>query len=169
MNVDNPLALYRQMVKRVLDEMLSTRIENESAEHAAILIDELIRRAKNCVDIYCRSFAADVWGRSDILDAVRHAMEHNVRFRILTQHQPEMSETFRELKQCPKVEYRIFTDEEIDVNFLIADGKSFRFEPDSGQRHGFAYAKSELSATLEAVFNRMWNLSRDGDGDGRRV
>ena len=58
MNVDNPLALYRQMVKRVIEGRLATRIDNSSDEHASILIDELVRHAKSKVDIYCKKLAA---------------------------------------------------------------------------------------------------------------
>lgn len=160
MYFDDPLALYRLMFKRIIAESLPTRVNNNSPDHAAVLIDELIRSAKDSVVIYCRAMTADVWGRPNVVSAILRAMNARVRFRIVTQQKPEDTESFRLLDQYERAEFRLYAQEGLNMNFVLVDGKRFRVEPDSNERHGYAYANNpEEAACREQEFEDIWYLA----------
>lgn len=159
MGIDNPLARYRQMVKKILSENLGTRIDNESDEHAVVLIDELIRHAKKTVKIYCRKFSSDIWGHPCVFDAVVSALEDAVTFHVLTQECPEESDTQHIISAVTGSGFRLYSGEIFEINFILVDDTAFRIEPNCDCRHGFAYAKNvELASLLAQSFDAMWYL-----------
>ena len=147
------------MVKKILSENLDTRIDNESDEHAVVLIDELIRHAKKTVKIYCRKFSSDIWGRTCVFDAVVNALEDSVKFHVLTQEHPEESDTQHIISAVTGCEFRLYSGEAFEINFILVDDEAFRVEPNFDCRHGFAYAKNEeMSFLLAQSFEAMWYL-----------
>ena len=158
MNVDNPLALYRQMVKRVIEGRLTTRIDNSSNEHAIVLIDELVRHAKSKVDIYCKRLSIDIWGSVDVVDAIKHEIDNKVVFRILTQEAIDVSDSYNLLMNYQNAEIKQYLGERLDINFVIIDDEMFRIEPDNLTRQGFAFARNdEYAKPVSAAFDRMWS------------
>lgn len=159
MDLNDPMATYRSLVRRVIQENASICINNSSPEHATILIDELIRAACKTVDVYCKSMSADVWGTAAVADAVRHAMDAKVSFRIVTKQRVEEHETIALLRGYPKAEFKMYAQDDLTLNLLLVDGRMFRVEPDDGKREGFAYARCEsMAATAKSLFEKVWYL-----------
>lgn len=160
MSNESQLDLYRQTVKKILDEGLGTRIDNETDDHAAVLIDELIRHAEYEVDIFCQRFATDIWGRRNVLDSLIHAAEKGVGVKLLTQEKPEDSESLDFIRNYDNAEVRIFVGDLVEFNFMIVDSQMFRIEPDNSTRHGFAYAQnSQFAKMVDDTFISMWKMS----------
>lgn len=162
MDLNDQMAVYRSLVRRVIRERAPMCINNSSPEHATVLIDELIRSAVSTVDIYCKRMSADVWGAPSVVDAVRHAIDARVTFRIVAKEQVERHETSVLLSKYSNAAFRIYAQDGLPLNVLIVDKEMFRVEPNDGVREGFAYAKcEEMAATANALFEKVWYLGTD--------
>ena len=163
----NPLSeleMYRLLFRYFLENEIPKRVSNSSPSHAIVLICELIRAAKNSVDVFCRCLSDAVWGQKDVLEEILKAgQERHVRFRVITQEKIGMNKARRTLSLVDS-EIKCLEDKSITANFMIVDGKSFRFEVDCSNREGFAYAKNdelakELCSAFEVLFNKANPMS----------
>lgn len=158
----NPMAeldLYRLLFRYFLEHDIPKRVSNNSTSHAIVLIGELIRSARTSVDVFCRCLSDEVWGQDDVIAEIRKAgRERHVRFRVVTQEKEIKSKARKELRLVDS-EIRYYENDNIKANFMIVDGKSFRFENDCSNRKGFAYARNdkivvELSKAFAEIFNK---------------
>lgn len=154
-----PLDLYRLMIRSVLASNGDQRIGNESAEHAKVLIEELIRQATGSVDVVCHSLSDDVWGAQSVRDVITSVVrKHSVRFRVVTQLPPSPSAV--RFFHSVGATIRCFAKEGWRANFLIVDGRYFRMEPDFAVRCGFAYVnRPAWAAELASAFEKIYAMA----------
>lgn len=158
MNAENALDVYRSMVRRVIREHLTVAMDNSSAQHATVLIDELIRSAEHSVDVYCKALSPDVWSAPSVVDAIHHAIDSGVQFRVATKEIPARSEALSCLLSYQNASFRMYAQEGLTSNFLIVDKTAFRVEPDDSKREGFAYANNEgMAKSANGIFDSIWN------------
>lgn len=157
------LAFYETQFQGMLWANSPEMIENDSLDHAIVLIKCLIGSAQKNIKVFCRALAADVWGRTEIVHAVKTALARGVVFKVAVQDSPEDSETKKILTadDSTSSELRMFPVSGKYANFLLVDDKSFRFEPDPALRKGFAYVYAPESANkLKKIFDNIWTLTR---------
>ena len=165
------LQMYRNTFRLMLAMNSNRVLQNDSISHAVVLIEELIRHAQKEVYVYCTRLADGVWGTSAILSGVREAVGRGVVFHVLTRLEPdEHSLAKREFENLGICIDR-GNNEEVKENFIVVDGKAFRFESDPDGRKGVACANSPINAQLLInMFHRLnsnpsaKDKSNDGDG-----
>lgn len=159
--IKRPLEIYRLMIRAVFATNGCQRIANDSAAHAAILIEEIVGHALQSIDVVCHSLSMDVWGLSSVRQAVERAIrERRVRVRIVVTDQQVCRENVAHYRDIGAT-VQFFHRPDFCVNFLIADGRYFRVEPDCSVRKGFAYInKPDWAAELTADFERIYGLAQ---------
>ena len=155
------LEIYRLLFRYFLAHDVPKRVSNNSPSHAIVLISELIRSAKQTVDVFCRCLSDAVWGQDCIVrEIVKAGQERHVRFRVVTQEKIDKKKAFEALSLVDS-EIKELTDPRIKSNFMIVDGKSFRFESDCLNRKGFAYAKNdEMAQDLCEAFSEIFKIAQ---------
>jgi MoaA/NifB/PqqE/SkfB family radical SAM enzyme len=155
------LAFYEAQFKGMLLANSSESIENDSLDHAIILIKCLIASARKSIKVFCHALRGDVWGKPDIVRAIDNALAAGISVQVAVQALPESREIWKKLANDEHSEVRMFPFGDHYSNFLLIDDKSFRFEPDPAQRKGFAYVKApEQAQVLTTLFKRIWDLSQ---------
>lgn len=158
---ERELAFYENVFRGMLCADSPEYIENDSVEHAAILVKCLIENARKSVKIFCKALSSDVWGRPEIVQSVEEALAHKVAFQVSVMEALQTNGTSQLLLEDPSSEIRMFPYQDVCANFLLIDDKSFRFEPNCQERKGFAVAKADEKANLlKNTFARVWDLSK---------
>lgn len=142
------LELYEQVFAEMLATDSSEMISNASAQHAIVLIRQLLCHAGRTVKVFCKSLAEDVWGDESVLKAIREAQANDVQLTFVTQTGVTNEKLLSLLRGYEKASVRRYRFETPKANFILIDDKSFRFEPDPDRREGFAYARSPENAKL---------------------
>lgn len=118
---------------------------NDSVNHARTLITELLRFAKREVWIYCSNLGKDVWEQTDVYEALGQAIANGVKINVLVQKQPDEGNKALARLDAANIIVRI-TSSDFKPNFIVADGKAFRFEEDPSVRKGVACANDQQMA-----------------------
>lgn len=149
---------YRDIFRWRLRTGNANLMFNDSPTHATVLIAELLQCAQNDVWIFCRELGEDVWCTESVLAALDVAILNKVSFHVLVQKAP--SETNRALVKLTNAKIEVKMSRcNSKANFVVADGRAYRFEEDSSVRKGFACANDATNATkLVEAFN---NLSKN--------
>ena len=162
------LWVYKLVFRFMLKTNSRGRIANDSDCHAIILISELINSARNRVDVYCKRLSDDVWGSDTVISAIKAALLRGVIFHVAVQVSKDQCKDSRAFRifaeKCVRV-INLDCDAEngreipVKANFVLVDGKSFRFEPDPDKHKGFAYAcNEEMAKQLQTAFyDKIWN------------
>jgi len=130
---------YREFVERVADgEWPSETILNRSAEHAAVIIENLFRKADRSVEVLTSELKPDVYAMSAVINSAIDFLrrDEDAQIHILCETSLDRSShpfltaidaaqlgdrlTVRTIDPTAKQEYKF--------NFAVADAKSFRFE-----------------------------------------
>ena len=159
--IKRPLEIYRLMIRAVFATNGRQRIANDSAAHAAILIEEIVGHASRSIDVVCHSLSMDVWGLPSVRQAVERAIfERRARVRIVVTDEQACQENVAYYRAIGAT-VQIFPRPDFCVNFLVADGRYFRVEPDCSARKGFAYInKPDWAAELAADFDKIYGLAQ---------
>ena len=158
---EQELAFYENVFRGMLCADSQEYIENDSVEHAAILVKCLIESARESVKIFCKALSSDVWGRPEIVHAVEDALANKVTFQVSVMEALQKNGTSQLLLEDSSSEIRMFPYQDVCANFLLVDDKAFRFEPNCEERKGFAVAKADENANvLKNTFARVWDLSK---------
>ncbi len=138
---------YRAAIKSAFDNESAQVMLNSSKYHAMIIIEAILAHAQNNVKIFCRQLAEDVWGESRILDAIFDAIIRNVKIEICTQE--AVAESSRKNSLCNLgIALRENIRKDILFNFVVADKKMFRYEPDAAKRCAIACANDSTTAEM---------------------
>ena len=149
---------FRMIVRHLLRICSRKPIGNNSEEHAAILISELIRSATVSIDIFCWRFNDDVWAQPEVLSALRNAIckSEKITIRAVTQEEPADNECTQMLRKAG-VEIKRAVRSDIEANLILIDGRAFRYEPKKNDRHGIAYAENpDLAKDVKSIFDAVY-------------
>lgn len=132
-----------------------TPISNESRLHAAIIIQELVRSAKERVCIQCSRLAPDVYGNPDTLKEIKEALNRGVEFKVAVRSKfPLTKELYEVLALAPNADIQLGR-EVYGKDYCVVDGKRVRFEKDAVLGKAVAIAcDAELGSLLTKAFNR---------------
>jgi len=165
MNNESPeLVMYRSVFRLMLKADGERILQNDSKSHAIVLIEELIRHATKEVYIYCTRLDDTVWGVPSVLDSIDEAFNRKVTFHVLTREVvPDETLALKSFKQhdCKIGQAHLENGNVIVENFLVVDGKSFRFESAPQERKGFVCVNNpEVAMTLINIFNKLAGVGK---------
>lgn len=156
----NTLARYRDLFRSMIEQNSPTPISNESRLHAAIIIQELVRSAKETVFIQCSNLAPDVYGNSETIREIREAISRGVKFKVAVRGKSPQAKALYEIladssSSCIQLGTQVFTKD-----FCVVDGKRARVETDAviGKAVASAYDE-ELGSLLNAIFNKFYKAA----------
>ncbi len=160
--MDTSLSIYRSVFVRLIEADSESIIENNSPEHAKVILQELVRCAVKSVFILCTHFSKAVYGDADLQTAILDAIDRGVSVSIAVRDKnPQEAEFFRKLRKMESEKCRLFEglleNESHPVfpsDFCIVDGKRFRLERDQDKGTAFVCANNtEVVERLEVWFN----------------
>lgn len=151
---------YHSAVKQLFDEDSSQEFFNNSREHAIIVIEEILRHAKENINIFCTKLNPDVWANENVVDAFLNAIVHDVKIHICTQENMEES-TIKKFVKLFGIESKENVGKDIKCNFMVADGKMFRYEQDGSARCALVCANNRDRANqINSFFEKkLWNIN----------
>jgi hypothetical protein len=161
------LAEYRARVEAARLSGSRDTIHNSSDRHAAVLIEQLFLAAENNVRILCRQLNIGVYGSAPVLAAASlFIRREGVRMQIIVQDSAvldfEKHPFLKEFGALPNVEIRTL-DEAVDpgIDFFVADGNAYRFEPDPTSTVARAsFNRPAMASVLVKIFNEARSPAR---------
>ena len=133
---------YKDYIKYVAENRKNEMVYNSSAEHAIVVLSELIKNAKHYVHIVCKNMDPAVTNDECYLEAVESFLENesSKELSILltdSYNSSQKSEIFELLKRYPKkvvvrsLENKIqITSKDRPINWTVSDDTAYRIEID---------------------------------------
>ncbi len=151
---DAVLELYRTTVRAMLANDKPGVVPNASYRHASIIIEELIRSAKQSFFAYCGKMSCDVW-TEEIKEQLRLAVLRGVDVHIVLTDAVEIPPFLNGRVHILNLEnlgaYR--GAYESIQHFAVVDGKHLRMERDPATRDAvFAANRPDFAVELEKIF-----------------
>lgn len=131
---EDMLSPYRELFKKMLRENYEQEADNNSREHAKILIQELISVAQKEVVILCTHLSNDVYGNERTLNAIGEALNRGVQFHVyIRDFTPECQKCFNLLTNNGSKIYLGYRKKPEQNDFCVVDGIRYRRELNQNQ------------------------------------
>jgi len=155
---------YRTHVERMFDENSDAVVSNSSTAHAQVVIETLISRAKDTLQFFCECLKSEIYDETVIVQKLSEALKKGVKVQVLCQNSPvakSLNRLISRKSQNNQFELRVCDPgspgQSAPINFIVMDGKAFRFEGDRNKHTAVACANnSELASTMTAKFKELW-------------
>ncbi|UFS62742.1 hypothetical protein LOH54_01120 [Sulfurimonas sp. HSL-3221] len=136
---------YKELLGYLSKTQSDSLIDNDSVEHAAILVSELVKSATKEIRLFTTSFCEEFYNRSDVINAFESAAEKKVQFQIISRkplHEnpayAAYNDLFQERVSVKTLSTGIVIANEDDAsermelnNFMIIDKRGIRYEQGS--------------------------------------
>ena len=130
---------YREFVERVADGVWpSETILNRSADHAAVIVENLFRKADRIVEILTSELKTDVYAMPTVISSAIDFLRRDDGARIHILSETDLDRSAHPfLAAIDAAQFgdrltvgiiRANTKQDYKFNFAVADAKSFRFE-----------------------------------------
>lgn len=150
------LAEYRDAIRGMLNSDKFSRIENSSPKHAAIIIEEMIKKADHSFCAVAQRMNPDVWSPR-MIDALTKAAMRGVVVSILVVASGELSHLETIPANLRSHIRRAASPNSIDINFAIMDAKAVRVEYDvENDRATFCVNEPEITNLAQTKFNSLY-------------
>lgn len=153
------------MVRQLLLTGSSVCIDNGSAEHAKVILEEMFKQAQKTAYIFCGCISMSVWGSDAMAANIEDAIINrgvNVRFIVQNPSNiPENSPTVSALRRHPGtiVSSPMFKD--FKSHFAVFDSKMYRIEKDDSAKTAVACANSREDALLlNGLAEKMFDIAK---------
>lgn len=134
---------YEKRVDRAFqNQEKSSTITNDSAEHAAILIEKMLKYVKKEIIIRCHCLSRDIYGKDAVIKALKDAYQRNPELKCRVYLRADIPNLTPFLSTLIKHKAEIHTEYEPDdgkEDVIVIDGASGRIEKDHEQRKAKAY------------------------------
>ncbi len=163
--MNEELAKYAESVRAYIRSESDTVFQNNSPQHAAVIISEFLLAARETAYIFCGRLSDAVYKNLKVFFAM--AQGRGVDVKVITATDCEHLESRdlvvylqeNQLLRCaPKLaEY---------PHFLIIDGKRFRLEVNQKEKQAIVCASAtkgeagQIAERLNASFNTLWGLAQ---------
>lgn len=161
--------IYTKLIRDSIQANSEIPFDNGLRSHAAIIIREFVKEAKQSVIILCDQMATDVYGRDDVQKSFFDAWSRHVKIRILILKKcPQSMEFARILDSLEGIEVKTLAGvshaNEIQENFMVIDEKMYRYEPEKRLERSIVCTNgTERSLKLTGIFAHLWAASRKID------
>ena len=141
---------FRHMVRQLIAMGSPVRIDNSSAEHAKVILEEMFRAAQKTAYVFCGCISLPVWGSVAMAENIEDAIAtRGVSVRFIVQNPqaiPVDSPTVAALRRHKGtiVTSPIFKD--FASHFAVFDSKMYRFEKSDAAKTAVACANGRESA-----------------------
>jgi len=159
---------YRESIKRLAKERRNEIVYNSNAEHAVILLSELIKNAERYVHIVCKDMNREVMDAPEYIDAVRKFLsEANHKMKVLiTDYNSKLNNELKGrdianifIENRDKVEVKYLSSGKIlgnngrPINWTVSDDRSFRLERDIDNQIAFGnFYDPDLAEKYNSIF-----------------
>lgn len=150
---------YRALIQVMLDQKLQQRVANSCPSHASIVLEEMVRHAKESFVSLSNALSCDVWTPS-VVAAIEYAGNHGIDITLVIEGKGET-----DIPQTLKKYTRVLPpnkDDRIHLTHCAAmDGTAYRIETDREKRKAFFCANDEaLASKVKDVVQRLAKLGK---------
>lgn len=131
---------------------------NDSTGDGKVILTEFINSAENSVRIFTHSLNHEIYNDSELMYAIKKALDRKVHFDIMIQSEEPDEKSFRlvflseDSKYAGLVSFEKNKGTGLNHNICIADSDKFRFEYNPDER------KAEASWNDEATTHKLDSL-----------
>lgn len=154
--MNSTLSEYRKLFQQMIQDNDPGIIDNSSRAHAKVILQELIRSAREEILIQCSHLAQDIYGDKDTQRLLQEAIGRGVRVSIAIRDAcpeayafcNEMRQVFSNIIHCNT---SVFSSD-----FCVVDSRRFRLETD--QENGKAYVCAynvTISERLREIYHSV--------------
>lgn len=145
-----------------------TAFFNASPGHVSVVLECLIAGACRSVSILAGNLDPRVYGRIRVLRQSERFLDRpDCSLRIMLEGEyPDVLEAnafLQHFRKRPNLELRFVPkaqQERYDFHFVVADGESYRFEPDKSKSAAIvAFGDRKGASNLEGIVGELWALS----------
>lgn len=135
---------YETIVQNMSKENSSELVDNDTVEHAKILVSELVNSSKESIKLYTNSFCENFYLNEKVLKSFEEAANRNVKFYIIAETNVENNTAINKYKELFNSDSLVIKDsvsepltmenlgKEITLNnFMIIDDKGIRYEQEN--------------------------------------
>lgn len=165
MTSENDIEAFRLMVRRLIVTGSPIRIDNGSAEHARVILEEMFKHAQKTAFVFCGCISMQVWGSETMAANIEDAIcNRGVEVHFIVQRPndiPAESPTVAMLRRHPGtiVISPLFKD--FESHFAVFDQKMYRIEKDDAAKTAIAYANNrENGVELEQLAKQMSEIAK---------
>ncbi len=158
---------YQQRIDQKARENSSELISNGTIEHARILIASIFSVANKKIEIFTGFLNPIIYNDKKIIDsAFNFLKKQNTKIEVVVQendHSLGLNEFVNEAKN--NKQFVLKEANEIDKNeqyhFIVADSKSFRYEPDKAKNIGIGcFNKPAFAEKLNNRFQEIFKQAK---------
>lgn len=155
---EESMKVYRGIVSDLLEIGSDSIVKNESSQHAAVIIEEMIAHARQSFVAIADKFDTSVWS-DRVVSALADAKKRGVDIRLLVVNEAdakvaEWNDIVRALVKQISIE-----DKKVQrntLNFAVMDKKAVRIENDKSEYHAaFCANNAEIAKVATAQFDRL--------------
>lgn len=166
-HLDSPLEHYRHSLRQIARERNGGPVPNADREHVLAVVETLFGEARSEVDILTGTLSPRVYGRHEVVEAVKlfFASSYRNRLRIILESdspRDRMNHPF--LKECSKFENVHLrcaspaTQKLYESHFLVVDTDCHRFESDKSRPNSIArFGHEKVARNLKRIFETLWS------------
>ncbi len=150
-------------------------ILNNDIRHAAILIEQMFKRARHDVKLLAASLDSALYSQVNVLNAMRDFLaKENTRLEIVTEKEirsEDNKELLSILDECKdKVGRNVaqpWLSDQYKYNFLVSDNSTYRFERDKNKHEATVeFHNNKRASKLNEVFGKIYGLAKSSSEIG---
>jgi hypothetical protein len=162
---------YRTHVADLFSTNSEMLVSNSEPAHASVLLEMLLKHSKKSVSIFCRNLRSEIYDAEGVVaELIIAALNRKVPIHVVTQETPEDGHflavlSFLSTRGDCDIRLKVCDVDspaaQAESNFVVVDGKSYRFEKDREHVNALACANGPVLAvkmeTKFAQFERQAN------------
>lgn len=156
--LDMKLLDYETVVKKMAKENSKDLIDNDTGEHAKILVSTLVDNSKNTIKIYTYSFCETFYLYEKVINAFREAAKRGVVLQIISQTNLTGNKALEVYKEifAGKLNIKETPIDKLELNnihlnnFMIIDNQGIRYE----QENNYDICENLGNIKARGTFNR---------------
>ena len=172
MSPNVPLFVYRANVEALADRRMGEPVYNDSIEHAAIILQNILSHARSSVKILTGELNRDAYARRAIVEEAKRFVEdgsHTLQILFenekLDPNEMEYQHPFLQaIADNDRVQLRHVPrnlQATYDFHFVLMDSDGYRFEPDKAKFGAVAaFGDRTGGENLEKLFTILWGKSK---------
>jgi hypothetical protein len=153
---------YRKLVERLAFECKGESVYNGSADHAAVIVENLFATADCHIRLLTGDLDAKVYGAEPVVRRAKQFLGHSDhRLDILVEdvtfnHSHPLIEEIIDDENVSIFQVPPSLQDQVNFHCMITDAKSFRFEGEKGSHVAVAgFGDQETADHLTSVFDRL--------------
>jgi hypothetical protein len=160
MSKTETLTKYREYAEVLWDLRSDEVFSNGKGEHAAVILETFLLKARSRVLLFCKNLASSVFERTSMRDAVLDALSRKIIVEIICQEEPESVSFVHSVRKWEaegrSIRLNVATDVSVSKlawNFAVADGHAYRFEKNNQVTKAVACMNdTKLGESFEGLF-----------------